>query len=117
MKVELLHLNPVRRGSLRAYASVSLSDAGLALHGIRISAGPWGVAVHLPQRILVDAEGLPVRDDIGQIVYRNLATFTEHATWLDFRASVLAAVRAADPELLADDPVAAVVELRDRRCA
>jgi hypothetical protein len=95
-RMRLVAWRPLRKGSLRGFASVAL-PIGLTIRDCPVLTGPKGPWATLPGKPQVDKDGQPKRDVNGKLAYAALVEWEGRELPDRFSAAVVDLVRAAHP--------------------
>jgi hypothetical protein len=96
--IKILDWRPLEKGSLRGFAKVQfgsglqMSDVGIHVQGTKAWASP-------PSRPMIDRNGSVMRDETGKVRYSPVIGFFNHGTRSSWSRQIIAAMRAAHPEL------------------
>lgn len=100
-RLRLRAWRPMRRNTLRGFASVTLA-IGLDIDDVAVHATGSRTWVSLPGRPMLDGDGRALRDDSGKIRYALPLRWSTHDLASAFGQRVVALVRAAHPGALDD---------------
>jgi hypothetical protein len=92
---------PMRRNTLRGFASVTL-PTGLDIDDVAVHVSGSRSWASMPARPMLDAGGRALRDDSGKIRYAQPVRWSTHGLASTFGQKVVALVRAAHPDALGE---------------
>jgi DNA-binding cell septation regulator SpoVG len=90
----------MRRNGLLGFAKVEF-PSGLVINDVTILQGERGPWASPPSKPMIDRDGNALRDDKGKIRYVPMIEFTSREVRNKWSDSVIEAIRAAHPEVLA----------------
>ena len=96
---------PLRKGSLLGFVTVTM-PSGLIFHEAPVSSSHGKFWASPPSKPMIDRNGCVIVDDRGKRKYSPIVSFADPTIRERWSAAVVAAVRAAFPEVLAEPPSA-----------
>ncbi len=114
-RVRVVSFTPVRRGTLRGYATLDLIDLGITIRSVSVHLNPEGVGfIHMPRTVVRDNTGAPTRED-GRVLHKTAIVVDGFTRWTALQQVVFAAVKQAYPEAFNDPPTARIEPMPDDR--
>jgi hypothetical protein len=101
-RTRLKSWRPLRRNSLRGFASIAL-PSGLDIDDVTVHVAGGRAWASLPARPMVDSAGQALRDDRGKLQYVTILRWRDRGLADRFSAVVVELVREAHPEAFAED--------------
>jgi hypothetical protein len=100
--LRLVSWKPLVRGSLRGFATVEISSIGLKIIDVPVLTSANGVWATLPSKPELDSEGRRKIDINGKPTWASVVEWKSRELRERFSDAVIAAVRQAHPDDLAD---------------
>jgi hypothetical protein len=102
MSVVIEEFRPLIKNTLRGFADVVLPLTRLCIRDVAIHQVGDRCWVNLPSRPMLNKDGSLMLNNRGKPLYFAFLRFTDEAAHLQFERSVIAALRAKHPQVLAD---------------
>jgi hypothetical protein len=102
--VTILEWKPVRRNTLRGFATVRIERIGLVVADVAIHQKNQSRWASLPSKPMVDSTGAVLRDEAGKIKYVTVVQWGDRATADRFSAAIVRELLSRDPGAFAGGP-------------